>query len=223
MAEKLVGSALGYLAGEAASAIGHGLVRGAKYTGKTGFSFIKGVGRESVSAGKSAYNTGKNVTLSIGEQILDKGNRTYAKAYAGKVSENIANLTTRRTGTVNPYKIQWQGGQGKTVEKSLDEMSSEMYRDMTARNKMTGEKIFKGQRGLELTGVGTAAIAGAFLYRGTKDMDNQIKAENMGQVDSQKTTSTPTFDGYISTNRAPIGPLSGGADGSLVFALHNNR
>lgn len=223
MAERVIGSALGYLAGGAASLIGRGLWGGAKAAGRATVAGATKLGAGAKIAGKASYNAGKNTVQTIGKQVLDKGNQTYVSAYGGQVAKNVGNLGARRVGDVSTKKIQWMGNKGKAVDRTIDEMADEMYRKNTARNMFTGEKEYINERGLEFTGIAKTAIAGAFLYKGMGEMKNQATAENMGQIDSKKVNSTPTFDGYISTNRAPIGPLSGGADGSLVFALHNNR
>ena len=223
MAERLIGSALGYVAGGVASAIGRGLWGGAKTVGRASISGATKLGTKIKSAGKSSYSAGKNIVQSTGKQVLDRGNQTYVSAYGGQVAKNIGGLGTRRVGDVNPKKIQWMGDKGKVVDRTIDEMADEMYRKNTARNMFTREKEYTSERGLELTGIAETAIAGAFLYKGLGETKDKVSGENMGQIDSKKFNATPGFEGYISTNRAPIGPLSGGADGSLVFALYNNR
>ena len=220
MAEKLVGSALGAIAGGAASIIGRGLWGGAKTVGRASVAGATKLGAGAKIAGKASYNVGKNTVQAVGKQVLDEKNQTYVAAYGGQVAKNIGGLGARRIGNVAAERTLKDG---RTIQRSVSGMSREIYQKNTARNMITGEKEFTGERGLELTGIAKTAIAGAFLYKGMGDMKNQATAENMGQIDSKKVNSTPTFDGYISTNRAPIGPLSGGADGSLVFALHDNR
>lgn len=185
-------------AGLSGSIVGSAIGGLAKLTGKLALGGAKLTGKAGIGTAKMA-----------GELAIDSAKSGYkgARSLVNGVGKQVLDKGNRVQLTKSTEKVAQNIGNLMTNRKAAS----------VTTNIMTGRKEFHSSK-LQLSGIGTTAIAGAFLYRGTKDMSNEMTAERMGQIDERKVTATPVFG-----NSKPIGPLSGGADGSLVFALHNNR
>lgn len=79
--------------------------------------------------------------------------------------------------------------------------------------------------GLKLTVPGIAILGAAKTFDNSRDIYTQEKARRMGTVENKPVSLTPNMaiPQYEFNPRKRMGALDGGASGSLVFALHNNR
>ena len=186
-------------AGVVGSMVGAAFRGAAKFVGKATWNgLIKPAGALGLSASKVA-----------GAGAIDITKASY-RGGKSLVMKTVAQVLDRGN------QVQLTESTGK-IAQNIGSLMSNRTKAAVNYNMITRRKEFDPSK-LELSGIAKTAIAGAFLYKGAQGMGNEIKAERMGQIDEHKRTATPIFG-----NSNPIGPLSGGADGSLVFALHNNR
>lgn len=176
------------------------------------------------AAAKGIFKTGAKETFGLakmgaGATITASKPIGSAVIGAGKTAYRGGKSVAIETGAQLLDKGNWVqfGVSSGQVAQNVGNMFASRSKAKVINNIMTGRKEFKDSA-LQLSGIGKAAIAGAYLYQGSKNAGTEYTAEKMGQIDEHKRTATPMFE-----NSRPIGPLSGGADGSLVFALHNNR
>lgn len=184
-----------------------------EHTGSVLGAVAKGIFKTGAKEGLGAVKIGANATVGISKPIGS------AVVGAGKTVLNGGESLAKKTGAqlLDKGNIMQFGYSSRQVAQNVGNMFASRSESKVVNNMMTGRKEFK-EGSLQLSGIGKAAIAGAFFYQGAKNTGTEYTAEKMGQIDEHKRTATPIFG-----NSKPIGPLSGGADGSLVFALHNNR
>lgn len=73
--------------------------------------------------------------------------------------------------------------------------------------------VLKYKKGVELSGLGKAALVGGFMFEGMKDAFREFERQKMGRRDNYVTGITPSINL----------PADGGASGDLVFALNTLR
>ena len=152
---------------------------------------------------KAGFIRGKN----IGESVLNKGISKFTNiakdvqsaGYSAAAQKHAGGLMTK----ANDFGERWinQGTSGKIVDKTIGLIDV----------KENGTIGFSGSGKALLFGVGTLAIG--------FNTWNAIDDRDMGTTDGTVMRATPSIRSYLQNpQQAP-----GGADGSLVFAMHNNR
>ena len=172
-------------------------------------------------AGRALGATASVAIKGAGAGISATGRGMKNAASSGLGVAKSAVMATGKQLTDKGNRVQFTASTAQ-VGKNIADLATNRSKAYVSKSMYDGKKVFH-DREMGFSGIAKTAIAGAFLYSGMKDMNNKINAENMGQIDSRRRTNTPDLESMIAGSKNPVGPLSGGADGSLVFALHNNR
>jgi len=134
-----------------------------------------------------------------------------------------AAVTSAGTGAIKVF-----GGAGTALAENLrnPHARSAMVDTWASKAKTLGSRFVTGDRGnMRITGFGLGALTMASWVDNSRDLYDKNQARNMGSIDNVRTTNTPnmTVPQYEFAPKKRMGALDGGASGSLVFALRNNR
>jgi hypothetical protein len=151
--------------------------------------------------GQQWYNAGKNVA----NKAIDVGAAHIAKASAvvGEKGAYTAAKDYLKSAGIEQTAKRWvnEGVSGKVVDT------------------VGGLVRFNENGQLGLSGTGKLAFGGMATLAIGFNTWNAIDEKDMGTTDGTVMRATPSIRSYLQNpQQAP-----GGADGSLVFALHNNR
>lgn len=171
----------------------------------------KGAGNVLMGAGKVSFGAGYSALVGAG--------------FVGKVGGKVAlsGLKAVGQGTMNFF-----GGAGTAVAETLRDPNAReaVVKTWASKAKTLGEKFVTGDRGnMRISAFGLGALTLAGWVDNGRDIYDQNTARNMGAIDNRPVTNTPsmTIPQYDFSPQKRMGALDGGASGSLVFALRNNR
>lgn len=190
--------------------VGNGLRRGANFgSGKLGKA-LKFVGKVGLGVA-GAVGGGTFKAAKLGVKAADKvgGAAVDGTTAMAKSAWKMSNETN---GLKNP--VGYAGHLADKVGDKALRYSRESYK----YNPLTG-KVDHMEGKMRLTGMGKVAVFGLGSVGAASTISDNNEARSMGQLDSTPTSATPDFGRSYVKSFAN----NGGADGSLVFALHNNR
>lgn len=174
---------------------------------KAGFAVTKAVGRDAIRSTATAART------------------------AGMIGAVTAKTAHKGLATVGRTGIDFFGGAGTVAARSLRDPESRQLLAETHHKiaKSIGTSFVKRAEdspiGLTLTVPGIVLLGAAKTFDNSRDIYTQEKARRMGTVENKPVSLTPNMSipQYEFNPKKRMGALDGGASGSLVFALHNNR
>ena len=120
------------------------------------------------------------------------------------------------------------GGAGTAVANTIRDPNARMAvaKTWASKAKTLGSKFVTGDReNMRISALGLGAVTLAGWVDNGRDIYDQNTARNMGAIDNRLVTNTPNMSvpQYDFSPQKRMGALDGGASGSLVFALRNNR
>ena len=187
------------------NAVGNLMLSGAKGAGRVGLAAADAAGKGIVKTGKVAGQVGLGAATMAGRVAVGTG-------------KALAQGTKSTNGFKNPI--------GAIVRKADDigQGMASWERTTVTRDPYSGELKTK-LGGLKFNKKGMAALVGVGALGSAFEAKDSMDARMMGKISPGVVTNTPTVDSRPWREQYRQGTYlnNGGADGSLVFAMHQNR
>lgn len=176
---------------------------------------LEGIGSAAIFGAKQTGKFALGAGIAMGRTAQVAGKAAFA---VGKPIVTSAGSAT----------MKFFGGAGTVLSENLRDPNARgaIASSLASKAKTLGNKFVTGDRdNMRISAFGLAALTGAAWVDNGRDLYDKNTSRNMGAIDNQKTTNTPSLaiPQYDFSPQKRMGALDGGASGALVFALRNNR